>query len=358
LNSGRWILPSRLKRSIDVARVTALFCAMEMKQRIHGIGIAAWLAIGLPAMLGGVEFFVAPPKNFADDQHEKVYGLMSDFAKREVSDATEKMTAMQKELLDSWKQKQDLAINSNDSERVMALSKMVKGIEALELVPIPAKVNSIERSGLEDYNRYAQAYQNLVLQNRISASQKYGSHLVKEKKSALEAGEAAKKKYYTAEIARVLAAVNAMKEEQGTTAESGGEGGEAKPKLQIPEGASEFDGNYYYVFDEKLTWTEAKARCENMGGYLVTILSSREHNFVTSMVARDQRYWIGLRNEEHGWRWLTGDTPTYKKWSGRPPSRQSPSGFAFLRYERWYTARDSYSSIRGFICEWESILMR
>ncbi|MEM9481214.1 MAG: C-type lectin domain-containing protein [Verrucomicrobiota bacterium] len=304
-----------------------------------------------------MEYFVPPPGRFADEQHEKVYGLMSDFAKREVSDATEKMMAIQNELLDSWKQKQDLAINSNDSERVMALTRLVKGIENLELVPVPAKVNSIERAGLEEYNRYAQAFERVVLKNNISASQKYGSHLVKQKNAALEAGDQGKSKYYAAEIARVLAAVNVMKAKQGTEIE-GEDEKDGKPKAQIPEGAAEFDGHYYYVFDEKLTWTEAKAKCENMGGYLVTVTSSREHDFVTSMVTRTERYWIGLRNEEHGWRWLTGETPTYKKWSGRPPSRQSSTGFTYLRYERWYTTNDSYSSIKGFICEWESILMR
>ncbi|MGN0486576.1 MAG: hypothetical protein ACI4GB_05015 [Acutalibacteraceae bacterium] len=37
-----------------------------------------------------------------------------------------------------------------------------------------------------------------------------------------------------------------------------------------------FNGHTYQRFDESMTWKEAKAYCESLGGYLATITSSAE----------------------------------------------------------------------------------
>lgn len=46
------------------------------------------------------------------------------------------------------------------------------------------------------------------------------------------------------------------------------------------DGILEFNGHYYKVFNESLTWYEAENACETMGGHLVTITSQEEQDFV------------------------------------------------------------------------------
>jgi len=43
------------------------------------------------------------------------------------------------------------------------------------------------------------------------------------------------------------------------------------------------NGHYYQYFsDELLTWQEAKVRAESLGGYLVTITSQEENDWITA----------------------------------------------------------------------------
>ena len=60
--------------------------------------------------------------------------------------------------------------------------------------------------------------------------------------------------------------------------------------------AVEFKGHYYMLFDlGGLTWEEAVAYCENIGGHLATITSDDEQSFVESLTVSGVRidYWLG-----------------------------------------------------------------
>ena len=67
-------------------------------------------------------------------------------------------------------------------------------------------------------------------------------------------------------------------------------------EVSIPSDAVEFNGNHYKIYDDSMTWTEAKAQCESMGGRLVTITSQKEMDFLIGMLGGAQKncYWIGL----------------------------------------------------------------
>ncbi len=142
----------------------------------------------------------------------------------------------------------------------------------------------------------------------------------------------------------------------------------------IPSDAVEFNGHYYYAFDEDMTWTEAKTKCEAMGGYLATIHSDAEHNVVCSILEEkvDRFFWIGgyRADSVSNWRWVTGETFSYDRQGTLPGESSSCNYLAMCSgreafqlglMERWlHLTNDGVLyilSIRtkcptGYICEW------
>ncbi len=88
----------------------------------------------------------------------------------------------------------------------------------------------------------------------------------------------------------------------------------------IPESASEHDDHHYKVYDEALTWTDAKEECENKGGHLATITSKSEQKFISSLIEENgeqKHYWLGGtdENDEDEWEWVTGESfEDYSNW--------------------------------------------
>ena len=60
-----------------------------------------------------------------------------------------------------------------------------------------------------------------------------------------------------------------------------------------------------------MTWYDAKAHCESLSGYLATLTSQDEHDFVFNNLGVDAPYgmvWLGATDEvqEGIWQWVTG----------------------------------------------------
>ena len=138
----------------------------------------------------------------------------------------------------------------------------------------------------------------------------------------------------------------------------------------IPADAEEYNGHYYYLFDEGLTWEEATAYCEARGGYLVTITDLDEQNFVKGLLEENgtkNSYWMGgYKNVSGSWEWITDETWDYTNWGYYQPDGD---GNALMMYystaNNWplgvWNDLDS-SGVNGqsffglenfgFICEW------
>lgn len=93
----------------------------------------------------------------------------------------------------------------------------------------------------------------------------------------------------------------------------------------IPENAQLYNGNKYYLYDKSMTWDEAKAYCEDMGGHLVTIADANEQAFLTSMVdgAAQNCYWIGATSTTGSWEWVTNEAFSYTNWKNAEPNNES-----------------------------------
>jgi hypothetical protein len=146
------------------------------------------------------------------------------------------------------------------------------------------------------------------------------------------------------------------------------------------------NGNYYRRFDMVMNWFDARDYCESQGGYLATITSTAEQDFVyTNLVEGGSSYlhecWLGGYQSETAtspdtdWAWVTGEPWGYTNWCNIDEICYSPDdlGIYGTDYEDgeenhlsiWHdwggaahpgtegTWNDlSASQLRIFICEW------
>ena len=128
--------------------------------------------------------------------------------------------------------------------------------------------------------------------------------------------------------------------------------------------------NRYELFDISMTWHDAKAYCERIGGKLATIKTKEEQLIIENLLRQSGQklvYWIGLTDEHSTgrWTWVTGDVLGYSNWAGHMPV--SAPGYpahyvavanydeSLVRYGRWVNISNDGGNgnldIFGFICE-------
>lgn len=100
-------------------------------------------------------------------------------------------------------------------------------------------------------------------------------------------------------------------------------------------GKGTFNGHTYQVIEcdtvNGISWEEAEARCEEMGGHLVTITSQEEQDYVESLIkdAKSKSYHIGMYREDDGestklgWKWVTGEAFEYSNWDDGEPNQET-----------------------------------
>lgn len=119
-----------------------------------------------------------------------------------------------------------------------------------------------------------------------------------------------------------------------------------------------FQTHTYKVYEDNLSWTKAKEKCEALGGHLVTIDSLDEQKVITGVVKTLSRngYFIGItdRDSEGTYRLVTGAGPTYTNWGvGQPGSKNGNEDYGVLNKSGiWVSSTGEVGNV-GFICEWE-----
>jgi hypothetical protein len=90
-------------------------------------------------------------------------------------------------------------------------------------------------------------------------------------------------------------------------------------------------GNYYQRIDTPMTWQEAIRHCEGLGGYLATVTSAEENDFIYKNFAVDHACWLGATDEaeEGRWQWITGEPFEFQNWRSGEPGN-SGSGEHYL----------------------------
>ena len=118
----------------------------------------------------------------------------------------------------------------------------------------------------------------------------------------------------------------------------------------------------YLLFDDIVTWQEAKIYCEKLGGHLVTITGEAEQNIVYSLVENRKRasYYIGLTDEkqEGNFQWVTNEAFSYTNWAtGQPDNYGGNENYGVIYNEQnglWNDYTNQNNRL-GFVCEIEAV---
>lgn len=136
-----------------------------------------------------------------------------------------------------------------------------------------------------------------------------------------------------------------------------------------------YDGKKKYeLYEDSVTWEQAKQLCEEKGGHLVTINSEEENDLVYEMINDSTHFtWLGGKRNETGeeWEWVTGESFDYTHWYSSEPNNTDeyyiqmyPMNTNGTQGSYWNdcgieTTYHSYYSYRNsvYICEYEAPLI-
>nr|XP_020447068.1 macrophage mannose receptor 1-like [Monopterus albus] len=107
----------------------------------------------------------------------------------------------------------------------------------------------------------------------------------------------------------------------------------APPKGGCPRTWTKFDSKCYSIKSQKVTWEQARTKCSDIGGSLVSIPTRRVQAFLIIQMAKAAAtdLWIGLNSvQQDGFYWTDGKPRRYTNW-GYSKHRRRPGSF----YQAW-----------------------
>ncbi|CAK0765156.1 C-type lectin domain-containing protein [Gammaproteobacteria bacterium] len=119
----------------------------------------------------------------------------------------------------------------------------------------------------------------------------------------------------------------------------------------------------YQRFDTSLNWTAAKDACAGLGGYLATITSQAEQDWViANLNPAGVNTWLGGSDaaQEGTWTWVTGEPWNYSNWNtGEPNNAGYGGGENYLHIVagtggHWNDVSENNPGITSYHCEWNA----
>ena len=145
------------------------------------------------------------------------------------------------------------------------------------------------------------------------------------------------------------------------------------PATRVPADAKTFQGKRFKVFRGELTWHEAKAKCEAIGGHLAIVTSDAESNFVNTSISEAglKAAWLGATDEQAEGRWLwvdgtvmwvNGRAMGYTNWheSGQQPNNKGDGEHYLMSIlsqgGKWGDQPDHSEQWHpGYVCQWDVV---
>ena len=137
-----------------------------------------------------------------------------------------------------------------------------------------------------------------------------------------------------------------------------------------------FNNHRYEIFDEGLTWEEAKKACEEKGGYLATITSQEEQKYIEKLISGGNKngYWLGGYTDDgiDNFEWITGEDMEYTNWGDEQPDFDYEDKLMIYNVDyfegneigKWNNLENEgvqgnngisfKSESLGYVCEWDA----
>jgi hypothetical protein len=89
---------------------------------------------------------------------------------------------------------------------------------------------------------------------------------------------------------------------------------------------------HQYMLTDYMSWPEANAIAEQMGGYLVTLYTGAEEAWLKETFGDSELFWIGYTDmEQEGvWVWTSGINSTYTNWAPGEPNNYNNEDVAVM----------------------------
>lgn len=87
------------------------------------------------------------------------------------------------------------------------------------------------------------------------------------------------------------------------------------------------NGHFYTVTDSALNWFDAQGAAQNAGGYLTSIGSLEELNFIRTTFGKTELFWTGLSsvNNPGTFGWESGEPVTFTYFGAHQPDANQPT---------------------------------
>lgn len=110
----------------------------------------------------------------------------------------------------------------------------------------------------------------------------------------------------------------------------------------------EFGGHFYARINVDMSWDEAAAVCEALGGRLACVTSAEENDFVCRQFAADRFCWLGGTDAGHegDWRWVSGEPWGYTSWAEGEPGNWD------VAEHYLHTGQDAWNNTSSFFLRW------
>lgn len=122
-----------------------------------------------------------------------------------------------------------------------------------------------------------------------------------------------------------------------------------------PSATVTWNNRQYELYDDILGWSEARKKCEDLGGTLAVITSKEEQDAVNKLLKNADRYWYSIGGVKAGneFIWLTGEKMNYTYWGKGEPNNNGGDEYHMSVYKSgtWNDSSDWVS--KGFILEKE-----
>lgn len=124
------------------------------------------------------------------------------------------------------------------------------------------------------------------------------------------------------------------------------------------------NGHWYEIVSApNMTWADASAAAQAAGGYLATLTSQEENDFVVSLGVRNLPLWLGATQAANaasatdGWQWVTGETWAFTNWATGEPNNfgaETALAFAFFQPGTWNNAPSDFTGYNngGYVVEY------